>query len=224
LAGRRKVLGDGHPDTAETRNSIGVVLKTSGRLDEAQGYFERALATRQRYADTLLTDPRAKHKDRRDAHNAVAQTRNNLAALFRARAATVASDHDAVEELWRQAETHYLAALELRTQWLGDHPEVAKMHNNYAKLLSDMGQRVAAEEHLRAGLDILERTVGREHAYTARTLYNLADLLLADGEVDAAEQLCRQALALQEQLLDPGHRALTQTRALLDRIETGRVR
>jgi serine/threonine protein kinase len=223
LVGRRKVLGNNHPDTAETLNSIGVVSKTSGQLDAAQGHFEQALATRQRYADKLLADPRATHKDRRDAHNAVAQTRNNLAALFRARAAAVPGDREAVRQFWRQAETHYLAALELRTQWLGDHPEVGKMHNNYAKLLNDMGKRAAAEEHLRAGLEILERTVGREHAYTARTLYNLAEILLAEGEIEPAEALCRQALALQEELLDPDHGALAQTQALLQQIENRRI-
>ena len=223
LAGRERILGKQHPSTAETLNSIGVVLKTAGELDAAEAYFQRALGVRQHHANQLMADDQTKHKDRRDAYNAVAQTRNNLAALMRARAAALGDDLAAKQQLWRVAETHYVGALELRTEWLGDHPEVAKMHNNYAKLLIDMGQGELAEEHLRAGIEILERTVGREHAYTARALYNLAELLLEDGDIDAAGEMCRQAFMLQTKLLDPNHRALAQTRALLDRIEERRV-
>src|SRR5690606_13025540 len=44
LAIREKVLGPDHPDTAQSLNNLGLLLKTMGDYGGARGYYERALA------------------------------------------------------------------------------------------------------------------------------------------------------------------------------------
>jgi Tfp pilus assembly protein PilF len=44
LAIREKALGPDHPDTAQSLNNLGYLLKTRGDLVGARPYFERALA------------------------------------------------------------------------------------------------------------------------------------------------------------------------------------
>lgn len=47
LAIRERVLGTEHPDTAQSLNNLGAVLRAQGDLAGARRYFERALAIRE---------------------------------------------------------------------------------------------------------------------------------------------------------------------------------
>ncbi len=215
LQRRRERLPQGHPLIGETLNSLGVVRKMRGALDEAEQLYREALPIRQAAADATVARG-ARRKDQADAHDALAQTRNNLGALYRTRAGQT-DDPDLRRELLERAEGHYQAALQLRLAWLGRaHPEVAKMHNNYGKLLVSLGRLDEAGPHLRDALDILEEGLGRQHQYTARAMYNLADLLARgpDGRGEA-ESLCVAALAVQQKLLEPDHAHTADSRALL---------
>jgi len=49
---RRRVLGDEHPDTLSSINSMGILLESQGKLAEAEPYYREALAT----AERLRTD------------------------------------------------------------------------------------------------------------------------------------------------------------------------
>jgi len=42
------VLGDAHPDTAQSLNNMGGLLKAMGRLEEARPFYQQALDIRQK--------------------------------------------------------------------------------------------------------------------------------------------------------------------------------
>jgi len=44
LAINREVLGERHPDTAQSLNNMGGLLQAMGNLEEARPYYEQALA------------------------------------------------------------------------------------------------------------------------------------------------------------------------------------
>jgi Tfp pilus assembly protein PilF len=69
LAIREKVLGPEHPDTAQSLNNLGVLLKEHGDLAGARPLYERALAIREK-----VLDP--EHPD-------TAQSLNNLGVLLK---------------------------------------------------------------------------------------------------------------------------------------------
>ncbi|RMF71246.1 MAG: serine/threonine protein kinase [Planctomycetota bacterium] len=222
---RRELLPAVHPDIADSLNSLGLLSKLQGDFASAERDLSQALDLRRKLADRAADLP--DDRERAERHNALAQTLNNLAALYRAQAATARAAGDA--GAWRaaleRARPLYAEALELRSKWLGEaHPETAKMHNNYGKLLRDLGERAAAEEHYRASLAILTAALGQRHAYTARAMYNLAELLAEDAEAgDAArrreaETLCAKALTFQQELLAADHPHIRASRALLDRL------
>src|SRR5262249_40086656 len=58
LATRRKVLGEEHPDTLSSINSMGILLQRQGKLSEAESYYREAMEKRRRvlgneHPDTL---------------------------------------------------------------------------------------------------------------------------------------------------------------------------
>ena len=60
LDGRRRTLGDEHPDTLTSINSMGYLLQSHGKLGEAEPYFREALEGRRRtlgdeHPDTLTS-------------------------------------------------------------------------------------------------------------------------------------------------------------------------
>ena len=70
LADRERVLGDTHPDTLKSRNSLGYAYRTAGQLAEAIPLYERTLADRERVLG--------------DTHPDTLKSRNNLAAAYEA--------------------------------------------------------------------------------------------------------------------------------------------
>ena len=48
LAGRRRALGEDHPETLASCSNVGFLLHRLGRFEEALGYYEAALAARTR--------------------------------------------------------------------------------------------------------------------------------------------------------------------------------
>jgi len=220
---RMQTLSPPDAELAESLNSYGLVLKSLGELDAAQRHMEQALQMQLKLAARLEARAGAQQgtKELRDAHDAEARTRNNLAALHRARAARLRETGDtagARGELDRAREL-YQQAMELRQRWLGpDHPDVAKMHNNYAVFLRDIGELDAAAEHAGEALRILTQELGEQHVLTARALYNLARLERDRGHRDRATALCLRALEIQGKLLGAEHVQTAQTRELLEHV------
>jgi len=222
LAARQRTGGTSNEALAHSKNSMGLLRLRQGRLDESEAALNAALALRREIAADLARRADADRWDRVTAENYLAQTLNNLAVLQRRRAADYGLDTPQGAAALETAATLYEESLRIRTEWLGsEHPDTAKMHNNFAKCLLDQGDLEGAELHQRRALEILEREPGPAHRITARARYNLAEVLARRGARQAAMDAVRQALSVQERLLPADHRDLRDSRALLEALASG---
>lgn len=218
LTGRIAALPGDDPQVAHSLNAVGLAFKALGNFPKAEDHLQRALAMRKRLIAEQTRRPGPPRAELAAAYNALAQTLNNLATLRRTQAeiARAAGRHDEAARHLAEARPYYEQALGLRRTWLGPtHPEVAKMLNNYARCLQDLGDLPAAESLLREALGILRQELGEEHRFTARAMYNLAALLRDRGDHPAARAMAQSALAIQQKVLDANDPQLHQTRRLL---------
>lgn len=83
--------------------------------------------------------------------------------------------------------------------------ESARLRNNLAMLYKDDNDFQAAEEHLIAGIQMLETTVGR-YTPTVATLYsNLASIYMKVGHPEQAKTVALMARDIRQQVLPPDH-------------------
>jgi tetratricopeptide (TPR) repeat protein len=168
------------PGNAEYVNKAGKINHEMGRYLEAQSFYEKALAIREK---TLGPD-----------HADVALSLNNLAALY----------HD--EGQYAKAEPLLQRSLKILEKALGpDHPDVAVRLNNLATLYYTQGQYAKAEPLYQRALKIGEKTLGPDDRHVAVRLNNLAKLYSAQGQYAKAEPLYRHALKIFEKTLGPDH-------------------
>jgi tetratricopeptide (TPR) repeat protein len=81
-----------------------------------------------------------------------------------------------------------------------------------------MGQHALAEPVLMETVSIRKNVYGEDHPAYATALYNLAHLTYDTHGEDAALPLYRQALAIQERRLAPGHYETARTRIQMGRV------
>ena len=180
LAIREKMLGPGHPDTAESLNNLAELLRVTNRLSEAEPLIRRALAIREK-----MLGP---------GHPDTAESLSNLALLLRA------------TKRLNEAEPFIRRALAIDEKSYGsDHPVVAMDLNNLAALLYDTNRLSEVEPLIRRALAISERSLGPDHPDVAIRLHNLAELLRVTNRLSEAEPLFRRALAISERSLGPDH-------------------
>ncbi|NIP13689.1 MAG: TonB family protein, partial [Pseudomonas stutzeri] len=156
--------------------------RNQGRYAEAEPLYQRALAIRE---NALGPD-----------HSDVAQSLNNLAALYHA------------QGHYAEAEPLYQRALAIVEKALGpEHPHVATSLNNLAELYRAQGRYAEAEPLYQRALAIREKALGPEHPDVATSLNNLAELYRAQGQgrYAEAEPLYQRALAIWEKALGPDH-------------------
>jgi len=180
LAVREQVLGQQHPDTAQSLNNLGSLLIDLGDLALARCYLERALAIWE-----AMLGP---------THPDTAQSLNNLGYLLQAQGDLAA------------ARPYYARALDIREQVLGPlHPDTAQSLNNLGYLLDNMGNRSGARPLYERALAIREQALGLQHPDTARSLNNLGMLLRDLDKLAAARPYLERALDIHEQELGPLH-------------------
>ncbi len=176
---RRRLLGDEHPDIANSLNDLGLVLQAQGDYAGAEGPFHEAFAMWKK----LLGD---EHPD-------VAISLNNLACLLMDQ-----RDYAGAERPFREA-------IVAKKKLLGDeHPDVATSLNNLALCLQRQRDYAGAEALYRDALAMWRKSIG-DDVRVADTLHNLASLLRAQGDYAGAEPLYRQALAMTKKLLGDEH-------------------
>ncbi|PNH04770.1 Kinesin light chain [Tetrabaena socialis] len=177
---RRRVLGEEHPDTANSIHNLAACIYAQGRYAEAEPLSRQALELR------LLVLG--------EEHPNTASSINNLANCI--------SD----QGRYAEAELLYRQALELRQQVLGEeHPDTASSISNLASCIQDQGHYVEAEPLYRQALELRQRVLGEEHAFATNSINNLAGCIDAQGRYTEAEPLCRQALELRRQVLGEEH-------------------
>ncbi|UCE58766.1 MAG: serine/threonine protein kinase [Phycisphaerales bacterium] len=210
---RLKELGEGHPDTLDSMNTLALLYKYQGRFDEAEPLYVRTLQVRQRVLGgedpqtletmnnlAVLLWSRGRLDEAEELH------RKALAIRRRVRgaedASTLSSMANLATLLWEkgelgEAERLAREALEVRTRTLGlEDPNTLQSLFSLAAILSKRGEREEAEQLYRQTLRIARRVFGDEHPRVATILRDLGELLIAKGSYAAAESILREALEL----------------------------
>lgn len=177
VAGEEKLVLE-HPEDYETRNALGVHYVRLGRLDEATGQFEAALA--------LAPEHAVSHYNL--AVIAMQQQRPDAAFAHFQRALTSRPDYvEAHTNLGvlleqagqaQQAETHYRLALMANADHLA-------AHNNLGRLLLRQGRQDAALEHF--------EVMRRLRPASPTVLDTLATAYAEVGRIDEAISTARAA-------------------------------
>jgi non-specific serine/threonine protein kinase/serine/threonine-protein kinase len=209
---RRKELGADHPDTMQTRFTLGSVLSSLGRFDEAEvelrEIYERRRAVmgpddrnvlttaaslggvyqrmnRLEDAERIWTDTLA--RQRRvlgDDDPATLRSLNNIGIVYAEQGRL-----DKAEESWREL-------LDRRRKTLGaDHPEYLGSLGNLGNLLLDQGRYKEAEPMLRESLAADRRHRGDAHPATLTSMAILMSLLRESGDLPGAEKIGQECLA-----------------------------
>jgi tetratricopeptide (TPR) repeat protein/transcriptional regulator with XRE-family HTH domain len=195
LAIREEVSGFDHPDTAQSRNCLAVLLRAQGELASARALHKRTLAIRER---TLGPD-----------HPDTAESLNNLGLVLKDQ-----GELEAARPLIERA-------LAIWERVRGpNHPHTALGLNNLARLLQEQGELAAARPLQERALLICERVLGPDHPFTGNTLKSLAHLLQNRGDLAAAGRLFERVLAIRQRALGPDHphtaQSLSDLAVLLD--------
>ncbi len=187
---RRQLLGDLHPDIAESYHNLGYVLEQLGQNGAAQAAYEEALAIR-RFVWT-------------DDHRDTVITLSMLGALLMRM-----GKRD-------EARGHLEKAVEVANRVLGDGDLVtAVSHTELSKYLEAAGNLEGARTHMRRALAIREAVYGEDSLSVALSLLDLASLCTKLGQIEEGRRLLQRACRARERLLGTDHPETETVRALL---------
>jgi CHAT domain-containing protein/tetratricopeptide (TPR) repeat protein len=173
-------FGVAHANYGVALYNLGSLYRTQGKYSDAEEFFERALAVKEKVLGTENPD--------------VADTLNSLAAVY------------LDQGRYADAEGLFKRALAIREKTLGkDNPEVAKTLNNLAIVSRQKGKYADAEVLFKRALAIKEKALGANHPSLAASLNNLANVYSDQGKYADAEGLLRRALAIDEKALGADH-------------------
>ena len=181
LAGRRRVLGEDHPDTLASRNNLAGAYESAGDLDRAIPLYEQTLADSVRVLG--------------EDHRNTLASRNNLAGAHES-----AGDLDRAIPLFEQT-------LADSVRVLGeDHRNTLGSRNNLAGAYESAGDLDRAIPLYEQTLANSVRVLGEDHRNTLVFRSNLAGAYRAAGDLDRAIPLYEQTLANSVRVLGEDHR------------------
>jgi tetratricopeptide (TPR) repeat protein len=176
LLAAEESYGTHHPAVAMALNNLGLWYKASGRLEEAEFLYQRALTI----AGPDCTETAAIYY--------------NLAALEQARGR------------FERAEIYIRQACEVRLRFrTTEHPEYATDESLLAAVLDAQGRFHEAEHLYWHALSVFEHTLGADHHEIAVHLNNMAANCYGRRDFDAAEALYRRSLDIKAKKLGDTH-------------------
>ncbi len=177
---RRFALGDDHPDTLESINNTGALLRSMGKYDKAKQYYGEALERRRRILG--------------DNHRDTLESIGNMGALLRSMGQ------------YGEAEPYYREALEGRRRILGDdHPDTLTSINHMGALIQLMGKYDEAMSYYYEALEGRRRVLGDDDSGTLTSINNMGAVLKKMGKYDEAESYYREALEGRRRVLGDDH-------------------
>ncbi|CBJ26207.1 NB-ARC and TPR repeat-containing protein [Ectocarpus siliculosus] len=204
LATQEKVLGQEHPDVAQSLNDLAGLLRAQGKYAEAEPLYEQSQAIREK-----VLGP--EHPD-------VATTLNDRARLLESQGKYVEAEplYERCQAIYEKAfgpehpdmaaTLHNQAGLLCKQRSLGlDHPDVAASLNNGVELLIALGKYADAMPLVQRSLAIREDTLGVHHPDVAASTNSYAELLKAQGRYDEAALYFERAGKIWENALGPKH-------------------
>ena len=242
---RMRELGDEHPDTAYSMNSLALALQQLGETEEAGGLFERVLEVRrtrlpeqdervlqaihnlgrfyqlaERFAESesSLREALAGYRDvlgPKALETLIAQ--KNLASVL-----AVRGRRDQVEGAFAEAQALVEAAiLLLEEQYSEDHIETLRAYNELAGVHLYAQRSNEAIPHLEKALAGMRRVFGDDMASeVVRVQANLAATYMDASRFDEAEPALREAITKLELLEEGESPTLRTLRQRLQRIES----
>jgi RNA polymerase sigma factor (sigma-70 family) len=175
-----RLLGPGHPDTLNARNSLSAAYLAADRVADAIPLFEQTLAI-------LVSQLGPDHPD-------TLTLQNNLASAY--------------QDVGRLTEAIELNEqnLAVRERLLGpDHPSTLNSRGNLAAAYLAAGRVADAIPLFEQTLADRERVLGPDHADTQTSRKNLATAYRDGGRVTAEAVSLEQTLVGRQQVLRPDH-------------------
>jgi tetratricopeptide (TPR) repeat protein len=217
---RKATLGLKNADTAQSMDSLALLLQNRAKYHEAEALYRQAKQIREEilgpearetittinslaglfYSEGRLSEAeklfrQALHvREQREPNGLdTAQTLDSLALCLQ------------VENKLEEAESDYRRAMAIRQAALpGDHPAIAQTLNSLAWLLYNRGEFDESKELYKKALDIRMRVLGPEHPLTATTLDGVG-LVTAKSNAFEGEKLIRRALEIRVEKLGLEH-------------------
>ena len=187
----QRLLGPGHPDTLNARNSLAAAYLAADRVADAIPLFEQTLAV-------LVSQLGPDHPD-------TLTVQNNLASVY--------------QDAGRVAEAIQLYELNVaeREQVLGvDHPGTLTSLGNLAAAYLAAGRAADAVPLLEQTLASRERVLGPDHPDTLTSRRNLAKAYRDTGRAADAVPLLEQTPARRPRVLRPGYPQTSRSQAPAD--------
>ena len=224
LDDRSYELGEDHPDTLTSINSMGLLLRSMGKHEKAMLYFRQALEGRRRVLGdehplTLVSLAELSIQERYAGTQETADqlTLELLGRLFgrRTSACNVQAEFEVLllaelRKLWSSGE--YDAAGTLireRIAPLTNIPVIKERLYDWlgalAMLCFEEGDLDTAEPLLREALEGNRRVLGDDHLYTLNTIGEMGQLLEVRGRLAEAESHYREALERSSRVLGDNH-------------------
>jgi tetratricopeptide (TPR) repeat protein len=198
-----QVLGEEHPDVAQSLNNLAELLKAQGKYDEAEPLCRQSLAIIRKVCAIRLAASSRDHSCQvlGEEHPYVATFLNNLAGSLKA------------QGKYDEALIYANQSLDINKRVLGnEHPSTLTSIACVAGNLQAKGDYAAAEPFLRQVISGKSRILGNEHPEMASALNNLAGLLKNTGRSEVAHLCGWLALAIATRALGPNHPITKQLR------------
>lgn len=177
---RRRILGDNHPTTLDTRHHLAWARGRLGDWAGARTELQRVLAARRA---TLG-----------DEHPATLNTRQNLAWV-----------HGPLGD-WAGVQTELREVLDVQWRTLGDdHPATLSTRQDLAWVQGRLGDWSAAFNEFRQVYESRQRILGDEHPATLDTRHKLAWAQGRRGDLASAQVALQEVLDAQRRILGDDH-------------------
>ncbi|MGK7370067.1 MAG: tetratricopeptide repeat protein, partial [Candidatus Halalkalibacterium sp. M3_1C_030] len=162
---RIRIFGDiAHADIAWSKNNLGLVKQTQGKLDEAETLFTEALKMRREVLP--------------ETHYHISQSLGNLGSLHFYR------------QEYNESAAIFEEVLNMQREALGkDHPNLAMYLNNLATVLTQALKPEEAINYYREALGIQDKHFKSTHSNTMRMRDNFADAYEDLNDFEESEKL-----------------------------------
>ena len=218
----KETLGEEHPVTLTSMNTLALVSSSQGKYEEAERIYRQAsvlsktllgnehpetLKSMESLADVLGSQGVCQEVEgiRRqilvsrqkllgEKHPDTLRSMTALALILSSQ-----GKYEEAEEIYRQVTVSYETVLGKK------HPDTLTSINNLAGSLSNRGKYNEAERIHRQTLALCRTMLGEEHPDTLCSMNNLASVLNGQGKYHEAEGIQRQVLATREMVLGEEH-------------------
>ena len=196
LDGRRRVLGEQHPQVATSMGRLARALSARGKYEEAEQLYREAL--------------RRNRSALGDSHLDTLNTMVNLASLLQE------------EGSLQESESLYHAAVETGTRALGEHADMAGWYGGLGSVLFSEGKPAEAEQAFQRGIAICKSRIGPGSIREAKIRGKYALLQSASARYSEAQRNLEDALAIYRQKLGAAPAESAETRFRLAAIAQAR--